>query len=550
MEDNRRRSPFDGALCICANDKSDIITIVREYYPWRVGVDDPPSEDILHEKIGVLSEDLFGYEASKRMFLDILNKIWDRVGRFTIVRETNSINSVYQDSYTSFYSMGHFNVSRYTERLCFFCGSFENPYLCEKMLNDAFIGTLTIYPNFSKTIGSILFNPKYFVDSSACSYLLTTEYTIDVLGAKIQFRAFPHQMQDGETLRCAEVTLNNIMEYYGRTYEEYKTLLLSDILKMEDQLSIDRVLPSRGINYLTMSRIMKQCGVFPRLYSVRTFVRFDSTESDDEWQSEQMRRLMYYFVDSGIPVALNMCHPFNRQLAGHSIICIGYQDVKNAPRMGVELDESGFTIYDAADFYNQFVVIDDRQLPYAIRPYENLSIFERLCVENMLVPLHKEMYLEAYDAYKTIMSVLQNESLGIASRCKSVLKERSMVMRLVLAPSRKYRRFRMVNSSNQAEDYRRIFGEIPLPRYVWIAELFTKNEFLKVDGGALGEIVLDATAASFGINSIIMLNYPDSVCVRWPDWPIDALNRKVKTIELQPFPRYKGNLQMYISNEL
>lgn len=554
---------------IVIQKKAEISQVLALFYPPRIEeggkkVDDASLEDCL------------GYEASRKMFKSILEALWmHNIKPFTIIHESYNVNPVYRDSYYNYFAGQHFDSSRFAERLFFLAGDWdqaaEKTFVPgrKKELSDAFLGTCVIYPTEAQTIGRVLFKPKHVIETGCTAYVRLTDYSVSVLGVKIDFRAFPHQMQDKETTRCAEVTLLNLLDYYGNTYTEYRTYLPGEIVQLEKQFTMDRTLPSRGINYAIMSRMLTRCGFSPRLYNIRALFKDEEEEQPvreeaeelgnneeiqkeneerrkelEAWQAEELRRIMHYYVESGIPVALNVADKEDQP--GHSLICIGYQEKKEENIACEQLDSTGISLYNAADFYRKYIIIDDNQLPYSIRDYDNLSIHDGFKVINLLVPLYKRMYFEASDAYAVARYILEHENFGIVARYAafSTLNNKEIVLRLFLASSRTYKNFRMENSADQDSQYRELYSMIPLPRFVWVAELFTKEKYLETDGKAFAEYVLDATASTKNdTKSIIMLNYPDSVSVRWPDKPISKLNEKFgKGLTLQPFPRFADNL--------
>ena len=446
--------------------KTDIRTVVEEFYPGRTS--DPTRKGYAMGRTSLPPVDILGYETSKRMFASILRTIFDHVGAFTIVYESYNVNPVYRDSYYSFFAGQHFDVSRFAERCLFFKGDlteYEDFYTekQKKDLQEAFVGTCIIYPTEAQTIGRVLFKPEYIIKSDYPVHLRLTEYSVSALGVHCKLRAFPHMMQDRETTRCAEVTLLNMLDYYANCFTEYKTLLPGEVVQLEKQFTMERTLPSRGTNYAIMSKILIRCGFSPRLYSREALKKDMWMKPDAQWQGEEMRRIMHYYIESGIPVALNVG---DDNPPGHSLICIGYQDKIETVVSGETITDK-LCLYNAADFYRNYVVIDDNQMPYAIKKYECLSLFVNYQVENMLVPLYKRMHLEAADAYDMARHILSHESFGIAKRYKSFMKKKQdVVIRLFLASSRKYKKIRIENSAVQCAEYRDLIALFGLQSYL------------------------------------------------------------------------------------
>ena len=550
----RRESEEDKVLERAAaffiQDDEAISAVVRHFFPARLptpAAEAPGETHAASRRSPGSGGDGLGYETNRGVFRNLLQTFFSAGGSFTLVRERYHVDPAYRDSYYNYFAGQHFDMSRFSTRLTFFRGnwckddtfSFQN----RKELNDCFMGTCVIYPTEAHTLGRVLIRPEYIVKKGAPSYLRLTGYTITVFGIRIVFDAFPFQMQDRETTRCAEVTLLNLLDYFGNTYSDYRTYLPSEIIRLEQEFNPDRTLPSRGINYFTMSRLLTKCGFAPRLYGKAAL------QGDRAHKRRDMQRLLHYYIESGIPVAVNVANPDDLSSPGHSLICIGYvgKTARSGSRPEADDIGDGFKLVNAADYFDEYIVIDDNQMPYASRSFDHLSIHEHLSVEYILIPLYKRMYLEAADAYSVVSSVLRHEDYGLKKRYPAISSEEAVVVRLFLASSRTFKMFRIEHSEDQDIAYRNLYGSIPLPRFVWIAELFAARDFEAPSGKAFGEIVLDATSATKNdIKSVIMLNYPNTVSVRWPNSTIRALNKgyKYPTFALKPFPRFTGNLSI------
>ena len=548
---------LDQAVRHLVSSEADISIVVQYYYPPRFQIESR-EESILHGN----ERDHLGYSSSRLLFQKILQTLFCHVGTFTVFCEEFHVDPNYRDSYYSYFSNQHFNISRFSRRLTFFLGDWLVPNVFSaryaEALGKSFLGTCVIYPTEAQTIGRVLFDPRYLVEYP-CT-LRTTKYSITVYGIRLKVCAFPFQMQDRETTRCAEVTLLNILDYYGNSYSDYRAYKPSEIIAVEEKFNADRTLPARGSNYFTMSKLLTTFGFKPRLYGRDAMVDLEGSADDEEANDRkdvQIHRILHYYIESGIPVATNVAVRGNYNIPGHSIICIGYAEKGNGlDTTDVETwnEEKAFTLGDqisdgprlinSADYYGKYVVIDDNQLPYSIRRFEELSLHEGLQVEYLLVPLYKRMFLEAADAYDVVVSVLKDSRLGLMSRVSEKDLDESIVIRLFLASSRTFKNFRIMNGDMQQQWYRDLYGAMPLPRFVWVAELYKKSVYEDQGDMAFGEIVLDATSATKSdIKSVIMVNYPEAISVRAPDEPIQVLNQIVKGVTLKPFPKFIGNLR-------
>ena len=107
--------------------------------------------------------------------------------------------------------------------------------------------------------------------------------------------------------------------------------------------------------------------------------------------------------------------------SGHSMVCIGHGKAKDTLKnqayrnrwISWENRNQAHPIINSADFYEDYVVVDDNQPVYQVRSFDNLSLYPNMRVENLAVPLYKRMFLDAPDATSTIRSLLNDERLGL-----------------------------------------------------------------------------------------------------------------------------------------
>ena len=326
-------------------------------------------------------------------------------------------------------------------------------------------------------------------------------------------------MQDLETMRCSEVTILNLIDYYSNSYNDYKTTMPSEIVALERKHNHERVLPSRGITYHQLTKILSDLGFAPRLYNIEAIPK---DEISSIQQSDHLKRILHYYIASGIPVAVNV-EPKGRG-QGHSLLCVGHSNKLNYARAFSQKKyignsfESELAIINSSDFYDEYVVIDDNQFPYQLRNFDKLSLYSDMDVTNISVPLYKRMFLEAADAYDISIMILEDKKLGIFNRAKDYINnEKNIVVRLFLASSKNYKRFRVETFAKDCPFMAAYYSNLRMPRFVWICEIYTVDSYCK-SGKAFAELVLDGTSASKkGISNLILYNYPNNLLARRPD---------------------------------
>ena len=525
--------------------------------------------------------------------------------KLTIVREKYHIDPVYRDCYYTCYSRQHFETKRYSQRLSLFLGDVQKVFLPEasldsemkprSILEDSFIGSCVINPLQTGTLGRLLIDPRYIRETDEAGFVSNesircSKFKVTVQGVPLHVKAFPYRAQDGLTLRCVEVTLVNLIEYYSNEYADYGFALPSQIHEREAELITERTIPAKGISYLTASKLLHSFGFQPRLHAV----------TEIEGERERFRRTLHSYIDSGIPTAINLAT--KDETSGHSLICIGYgtkpsvdlcnikpsytfRDTSSRSEYANRLSKlTGFhaqegldcktasqildawassprcDVYFASDFYTEYVVMDDNQVPYSLRKLDNLSLYNDMDISMMLVALHKGIMLDARDAEDYAVELLSSSKTGMynwaheffAEMISSSANQQTVIMRLFLASSRRFKDIRVKQFRKMGDTIRaNAYATAVLPHFVWVSELYLYNgESTVGKERAFAEYVIDAT---FGKNkdvenSVVLWDYPDRIAFRQPDNRTDSFDRyrfeHGVAVDQQPLIRklYKGIL--------
>jgi len=475
---------------------------------------------------------------------------------FTIVQEFYHIDRTYRDSYYTYFSNQHFSTKRFSRRLSFFKGLvddnmfFSNDTNIIDNLKKCFMGVCVLNPLVSGVIGRTLIHPSYVLSSEdKPAFIRISTYRLHIYGKEFIIDAFPYRMQDGETMRCAEVTLLNIMDYFSNTYEDYKQVVPSDILKIEQKHTHERVLPSQGMTYPMLTKALSEFGFSPRLYDLSSIYSFGSSQVTKE---DSLHRILHYYIESGIPVSIGL-YPMDNN-TGHSIICIGHGIAKCDYKIVAQkkkwvnwaMKNECHPIIDSADFYNDYIVVDDNEPVYHKREFNDLSLHPEMRIKNIAVPLYKRMFLDAADAAAIMRSILQHEQYGVHKWATDYLSpQEDIVMRLFMASSRSLKCFRAETLSSIPA--KKAFVLTPMPRFVWVCELYKVTDY--DDSKAFGEIIIDATSGSANENNytgLIMMRYPQVIASRYPEQDEMIFSKMIEIdSENDTFPGYSRNLSFF-----
>lgn len=484
---------------------------------------------------------------SAKKFLSIL---MDRLPLpYTIVQEKYHIDKSYRDTYYMYFSNQHFDVLRYSRRLSFFKGiiCFNDILDAEvySQIKENFLGSCVINPISDGVIGRTLFNPKYIFEQDMMPlYIRTSNFKLNILGMGVEVEAFPYRMQDQETMCCAEVTLLNLLEYYSNSYEDYKSVNPSDIIAHEQKHSHERVLPVKGTTYPILTKVLSDFGFSPRLYNLYAIKKYNYSKIKPK---DEMKRWLHYYIESGLPVAINL-NPLANFGTGHSVVCIGHgkadEELKRKAKQNKlllwEEKKEGHALINSADFYNDYIIVDDNQFLYQVRKFDNISIYPDMQVVNLAVPLYKRMFLDAPDAAGIIVSILQHKEYGISAWCDDTLKRNEdVIIRIFMASSRSFKKYRLGTLSDM--DAKTVYSLIRLPRFIWVCELYKEEDYDSLE--AFGEIIIDATSASSrGHKSMLMVHYPDVIASRYPETEMPGFEKQTNLVGNKKFIGYKKNL--------
>lgn len=456
----------------------------------------------------------------------------------TIVYEDEYVDKIYRDTFYTYFSGKHAHYDRNCKKLSLFRGyinsevfySFDDK--TEAFLQQRFVGICVLKPLIVGKVGRTLLDPTKLNFPTA--YVRTTLFKFTVLGHNLSIQSFPYSSQDSETMTCAETTIWNILEYFGNRYPEYKTVLPSHMIRELERISQERILPSRGLDYYTVSELLKTFGFAPRLYASKAY-------SESNFKS-----IFHYYVESGIPLAVGVSGKYDDHIVRHSVVCIGHGNHQN-DLTGVPSKIIGkYKYVDTADFYNDYVIMDDNQCPFMVQPFDGLTKYSNPEVAVFVVPLYKRVFLEANDASAIIATVLEHSDIGFSALVpqiqETVNDENPLVLRLFLTSSRNFKNFRSKHEDSSTAKY--FYNSIQMPRFVWVAELSTYSSYL--ERKVYGEIILDATSSRMShLDSLLMVRYLDHLGYRNPGEGFRQISNRIRHKALgfnYPYVLYENNL--------
>ena len=475
----------------------------------------------------------------------------------TVIHDKYYVDRVYRDAYYSYFSNKHFDMPRNCQRLALFQGKFlyedflnGNEERKHQELQEALIGTTVIKPtpveHSNCTMGRTLLNPKK-MRLPKC-YVRTTKFDVCILGVEYTIDAFPFTGQDGEVMTCAETCIWEILEYFGTRYPDYRTVLPKDIIAKLNSISQERILPSEGLTFLQMSDLLKAFGFEPRLYARKSYEKVLPKCLTNERNSSKLsvfRKLFHYYVESAIPLTVGVGDSVHEE---HSVVCIGHGK-EDYTLKNIDIKQVGkLKIVDTANFYKEYVIIDDNQIPYRLEEFDHFAKNKNMKIQFLAVPLYKHIFLEVNGAMEVINNFFEAYSCDIEIMLKdmNLLKYNSepLVTRLFLTSSRNFKKFR-INKAETLEE-KLLYSEMKYPKFIWVCEFSTFFTYTR-EKEVVGEIILDATASSEAVfDSVIAVRIGKYNGYRETSENIECLFERLEHyVESysEKYPLYRNNLE-------
>jgi len=445
-----------------------INTIFSEVYPIA---DVPNIVALLWIKHYGLTEDQAFKLSDKKIkpYLDTLKN-----DLFVLV-EHPYVDKVYRDTYYQYFSSKLHEFDRDTIRLSFFNREIKTTNFFDKNLKDkireeeTYLGFVTIRPTFPKVIGRSALSPKAKKDDQILCCLARINSTTGHVKYKVL--SFPHASQDNQTITCAETTIWSMLEYFGNKYPEYKPVLPSTIHNILNRYSYKRLMPSEGLTAEQVTFAIRELGFGAVIYGKRKFTK------------PVLFSLINMYIESGIPIIAVLTDG----IIGHAVNIVGRQKIDAKFVTEIEPEE----VIDYSRITCKYVYIDDNYPPYQLAGldfpcreyYEDMKKWERCQIKSIIVPLYPKIYLEANRARHNVWSYLKSVKIGLQ-------RSDTHVVKTYLASSRSYKEYLALNNDLDT-DIKEVFLGIPMPKFIWVAEIATIKSFEK--NLCDGIIVQDAT---------------------------------------------------------
>lgn len=422
------------------------------------------------------------------------------------------VDKDYRSTYYGFYSKRHKTYSQFCIRLHFFSQAIKNEeHLCSA--SETYLGSVVLRPTEVATLGRTLLAPVAIKGFSG--FICEAEYTNNVDGIPLKVKTFPHIMQDTDVTICAHAVCWMVARYYSEKYTLYPERLSYDIAASVTDISAGRIIPSKGITLGQISEILSSMGFYPEI-----FIR--DLYPDDSFFYE----LLYAYVESGIPLVAAM---HGKQ---HAVAIVGHGNLTSAVDVCKANPE---TIINSICCNTLLIANDDNRLPFSriLMEKESCSSGEYLLsdIDGFVVPLYEKMYLSAENVLRVLPGLIKSNLVHVGRHDKLVLR---VFMTSARSFKQKIRQASLIDPLMQKTQL-----ELPLPKFIWIAELTTPELYDK--RLILYRWVIDATANPYEMYPFLLIHDFQEIVVN-ERTQRNELHRLNLQGQHQPFEMFENNL--------
>lgn len=440
-----------------------------------------------------------------------------------VLVESRYIDKVYRDIFSYYLTTKSKLYGMYCVKLSFFEPEVDlnkivdSEATVEKAIKG-YLGFMVVRPIYPGTIGRTVLNPKAFKhggDIQICQCTIRTS----AYGLQMWAKGFPHSSQDSQYLTCAETSIWSLVEYYGNKYPEYSPVLPSRVHDILKEIKFDRDVPSDGLNFYDVSKVLKSIGFGCKTYGL-TFGPSGKVSAESK---EYLHRMMAVYIESGIPfvVALNGVD-MDGENFGHAVVCVGEgkqprNTIKSATPSSLIPAVTGVKnhqYYHWADVRRSFVFNDDNTSDYAMVAYDDpCSQYGNNSgvIVNIIVPLYRKIYLDA-DSALTLAEVQCNNILNVSDNA---------VLRTYLVSANSYIDSVARDPKLDTMWKKFLIEKFCYPHFIWVTEISSAEEFEK--DILSGLVLLDATEplADTETTSVILSIYDGKM--NYYDWDTQTI---------------------------
>jgi len=386
----------------------------------------------------------------------------------TVILEYPYVENDYRDTYYNDFSKRFAYFDKNSVRLHFFDVEIPNVDLIVEN-QEHYLGFITLRDTKINTIGRSYLSPNA-IRNVRNIFCVLAEYIVHIKGYELKVKAFPWMQQDVNVSVCAHIATWSVIRYFSHKYTYYPQRTLYQIVNL---LSANtRKTPSTGLTVLQMSEILSKSAFYPEIYLRKVI--------DEAFSDNSFDKFLYVLIESGIPYIAGT--------SNHAFVVIGHGQLSKAKPQNL-LDSlvacvQNSHIIDSSELVNELITSNDNYLPYATvtknKGTNNLSYKD---ITSITVPFYEKMFLDIKSIYALVIPSIE----GVLFKLNG-----NHIRRVLLTSSKSLKKF--INEISQDAIYKDIISRQHLPKFVWLIEYATPENF---DNGLISHrVIIDASALS------------------------------------------------------
>jgi hypothetical protein len=408
-------------------------------------------------------------------------------GTRTVLVEERYVDADYRSEFSAYWSNKFQHGDGFARRAHFFTELVHEDQVHAIPEDADYVGYIVLRPLPEGVVGrTILRLPNTLLTQNPT--LAAATDIVSVFGTRLKVTGTPFCTQDAEYLRCAHVAAW-ICQYSAHLRGLTGRHLTADLVAYAPaELSLDRRLPSDGLNDEQMQAVLSRVGIPALTYAMDqlpTVLGVDqSTRSNRAIEGGRQPHARYRaataiicrYVRSGFPVLVNT--------ERHIFAIVGYLEQPSNRRNPI-----------------RFLAADDQ-----VGPYEIIDIGKtdprRGEWQVIQIPLPAHVWLsgesaenDAYTTLSTLQPKQQDQPIPIEwSETAQSLAENKCRLQTTLLTARNYKR--NLPQQHRPDDAVKRLRLAQLPRWVWVVEAHDETARLHGEPSVIAEIVYDYTSST------------------------------------------------------
>lgn len=421
----------------------------------------------------------------------------NRKSGLTVVLESQYIDKDYRNTFSYYHSKRFVTPPSRCLRLHFFDHEIneESIDICSpniNLLQKSYLGYTVIRPTEPMPIGRTLLKCEYFLSSNPNCYCLACKETVYIRGIALRVKGFPFISQDYDATTCAESSIWMILRYFSNRYCIYGEKYPFFITQQKAEFSHgSRIYPSDGLSVFQVAECLRLNGFSPLVY------RKKDKENNIGYDTNEFRKYMYAYIESGIPLILATSR------GRHAIVAIGHSS-------DFSLNIGRNNKQHSSDYMTALIINDDTQ-----HPYQAISILDKhkhgskreskIAIDEIsvfIVPLAERIFMSAEEAISIFDMVLYKDFTTQIGLKKTEL--RNQITRTFLTTGRDWKE--AIYKRKMSNTVKYLYANAPLPHFIWVCEISTIEQYR--NGKVVGEIILDPTRNKHEMSAVLAIHSP------------------------------------------